>query len=122
MQAGLDASFDTRNISHKSSLNVCQNAANVMRFDPPNCPKCGSTDFHTTDLFKRHVSVWAWLVGGFFLSVLWSGSRPQKMRCEKCDAVFQQTTHRSRILSVLFLLFIALIIYSWIEEYLEWNK
>jgi hypothetical protein len=81
-----------------------------MAGDPQACPKCGSKEVQPAGVLRRHVNPWVFFFGGLFLSLLWSGSRKEEVRCVQCDTVFQRPTRASRVAWVLFILFILLIL------------
>ncbi len=61
-----------------------------MAGDPQACPRCGSREVEPAGVLRRHVNPWVFFFGGWFLSMLWSGSRKEEVRCTKCDTVFQR--------------------------------
>ena len=87
---------------------------------PSSCPKCGGYELRVAHPFKSQVNPFVFIFGGFLLSVLWSGSRKQEMRCSQCDTIFEQSTRRSRVVSVLLLGFIFLIVLGVLAEIFDW--
>ena len=53
---------------------------------------------------------WVYLFGGWLLSLLWSGSRKEEVRCVQCDTVFQRPTRASKIAWALFILLVVLLL------------
>jgi predicted nucleic acid-binding Zn ribbon protein len=54
--------------------------------------------------------------GGWLVSLLWSGSRKEEVRCVECDTVFQRSTRASKIAWVLLILVVVLILLGlWAE-------
>ena len=91
---------------------------------PPSdpCPKCGSHDLLHAELFKRHFSIWAWMFGGFLLSLLWSVSNSKKMRCQSCDHVFRLSTDFTQIARLLLVALIILMLLNVLSEYYGWSE
>ena len=81
-----------------------------MAGDDQACPKCGGREVQPAGVLKRHVNPWVFYFGGWFFSLLWSGSRAAEVRCVRCDTVFQRSTRASRIARVLLILLILLIL------------
>lgn len=58
-----------------------------------SCTKCGERANHKTISLPRHnTSAVAWLVGGIIFALLWSLSRKQPFKCNKCEAIFESHT------------------------------
>ena len=93
-----------------------------MSATPSSCPRCGCTELRVAHPFKSHVNIWVFLFGGALLSLLWSGSRKQEMRCSQCDSVFAQSTRSSRVVSFLLLGFILLIVLGVLAEIFGWGE
>ena len=91
-----------------------------MSATPSSCPKCGSTEFRVAHPFKSHVNPLVLIFGGFLLSVLWSGSRKQEMRCSQCESVFEQSTRSSRVVLFLLLGFVLLIVLGVLAQIFGW--
>ncbi len=81
-----------------------------MAGDPKACPRCGSKEIQPAGVLRRHVNPWVFFLGGWLLSLLWSGSRKEEVRCVQCETVFQRPTRASRIAWALLVLFILLIL------------
>jgi hypothetical protein len=81
-----------------------------MAGDAQACPKCGGRDVQPAGVLRRHVNPWVFLLGGWLLSLLWSLSRKEDVRCVQCDIVFRRSTRGSRVALVLLILFILLIL------------
>ena len=81
-----------------------------MAGDPQACPRCGSKEIQPAGVLRRHVNPWVFFFGGWLLSLLWSGSRKEEVRCVQCETVFQRPTRASRIAWALLVLFILLIL------------
>ena len=59
---------------------------------------------------------WVFFFGGWLLSLLWTGSRKEEVRCVQCETVFQRPTRASRVAWVLLILFIVLVLLGlWAE-------
>ncbi len=93
-----------------------------MSATPSACPKCGCTELRIAHPFKSRVNLWLFIFGGALLSMLWSGSRKQEMRCNQCDAIFEQSTRSSRVVSVLFIIFILLVALGFLAQILGWTE
>ena len=65
---------------------------------------------------------WVFIFGGALLSILWSGSRKEEMRCNQCGSIFEQATRSSRVLSVLLLGFVLLIVLAVLVEIFGWTE
>jgi hypothetical protein len=89
---------------------------------PSSCPKCGSSELRVAYPFKSHVNPWVFIFGGFLLSLAWSGSRKQEMRCGQCNEVFPQSTRTSRIFSVILLCLILLMMLGALAAFFGWDK
>ena len=79
--------------------------------ETPTCPKCGGTEVQPADVLTRHFNVWFFLLGGWFFSLLCGLARSEKLRCVRCDAIFQHTTRSivaARILIVVLVLLAVL--------------
>jgi len=62
------------------------------------------------------VNPWVFFFGGWLLSLLWTGSRKEEVRCVQCETVFQRPTRASRVAWVLLILFIVLVLLGlWAE-------
>src|SRR5712671_1281799 len=81
-----------------------------MAGDEQACPRCGGREVLPAGILRRHVNPWVFYFGGWLLSLLWSGSRKEEVRCAHCDTIFQRSTRASRIAWVLLVLFILLIL------------
>ncbi len=87
-----------------------------MAGDEQACPRCGSREVQLAGVLKRHVNPWVFFFGGWLLSLLWSGSRREEVRCVQCQTVFQRPTRASRIAWVLLILVVLLIVLGlWAE-------
>ncbi len=87
-----------------------------MAADDQVCPKCGGKTVQPAGVLRRHVSPWMFFLGGWVLSLLWSGSRKEEVRCLQCDTVFQRSTRMSKVAWVLFLAVVGLILLGlWAE-------
>ena len=87
-----------------------------MAGDDQACPKCGGREVQPSGVLRRHVNPWVFLLGGWLVSLLWSGSRKEEVRCVQCDTVFQRPTRASRIAWALLILLILLILLGlWAE-------
>lgn len=89
---------------------------------PSSCPKCGSSELRVARPFKGHVNLWVFILGGFLLSLLWSGSRKREVRCCQCNDVFQQSTRTSRVFSVILLCLILLIVLAVLAHFFGWGQ
>ncbi len=84
--------------------------------DTQACPKCGGKEVQPAGVLRRHVNLWVFFLGGWLLSLLWSGSRKEEVRCVQCVTVFQLPTRASRVAWVLLILFVLLILLGlWAE-------
>jgi hypothetical protein len=81
-----------------------------MAGDNQACPKCGGKEVQPAGILRRHVNPWAMFLGGWVLSLLWSGSRKEEVRCVGCDTIFQRPTRASRVAWVLLIVFILLVL------------
>jgi hypothetical protein len=80
------------------------------------CPRCGSTEVQPAGVLRRHVNPWVFFFGGWLISLLWSGSRKEEVRCVQCDTVFQRPTRASKIAWALLILVAGLILLGlWAE-------
>src|SRR5258708_25076200 len=80
------------------------------------CPRCGGKEVRPAGVLRRHVNPWAMFIGGWWLSLLWSGSRKEEVRCVGCDTVFRRPTRAWRVVWVLLILFILLLLLGvWAE-------
>jgi hypothetical protein len=87
-----------------------------MAGDERACPRCGGKEIQPAGVLRRHVNPWIFVFGGWLVSLLWSGSRKEEVRCVQCDTVFQRPTRVSKIAWVLFVVVVALILLGlWIE-------
>jgi hypothetical protein len=86
------------------------------------CPKCGSHDLLHAEPFKRHFSIWAWLLGGFLLSLLWSASSSKAMRCQSCDHVFRLSSDITQIARILLVGLIILMLLNVLAQYYGWAE
>ena len=87
-----------------------------MAGDPQACPRCGNKEVQPAGVLKRHVNPWVFFLGGWLLSLLWSGSRKEEVRCVECATVFRRPTRASRVAWVLLILFVLLILLGlWAE-------
>lgn len=87
-----------------------------MAGDEQACPRCGGREVQPAGVLRRHVNPWVFFFGGWLLSLLWSGSRKEEVRCVQCDTVFQRPTRASKIAWVLFILLVVLILLGlWAE-------
>src|SRR2546425_8617921 len=87
-----------------------------MAGDTQACPKCGGKEVQPAGVLRRHVNPWVFFLGGWLLSLLWSGSRKEEVRCVQCETVFQRPTRASRVAWQLLILFIVLILLGlWAE-------
>ena len=64
----------------------------------------------------------AFLLGGFFLMLLNSGRRRQKLQCTSCESVFYSHTKSSTVFLVLFILFIVLCILGILSMFMGWDR
>jgi len=85
--------------------------------DEQACPKCGGSEVQPNQVLRRHVNPWVLFFGGWLLSLLWSGSRKEEVRCLQCDTVFQRPTRASKIAWVLFILLVLLILLGLWSEF-----
>jgi hypothetical protein len=81
-----------------------------MAGDEKACPRCGGTEVHSAGVLRRHVNPWVFFLGGWLISLLWSGSRKEEVRCAQCDTVFQRPTRASRIAWALLILVVLLML------------
>ena len=101
------------------SLCVCSGYLLLRRpIDPVAeiyCPRCTALGGHATAPdYGTSVSPMAWHLGGFLLSIVYSGSKQQRFRCRECGELFYSHTAVSRGYRLLFLLFAAIIVnYIW---------
>src|SRR5438034_11705048 len=87
-----------------------------MRGDAQACPKCGGREVQPSGVLKRHVNPWVFYFGGWLLSLLWSGSRKEEVRCVECDTIFQRSTRASTIARVLLIIVVLLMLLAlWAE-------
>jgi hypothetical protein len=87
-----------------------------MAEDDQACPRCGGREVQPAGILRRTFNPWVFFLGGWLLSLLWSGSRKEEVRCVQCDTVFHRSTRISRIAWVLLVLFISLILLAlWAE-------
>ena len=87
-----------------------------MAGDTQACPKCGGKEVQPAGVLRRHVNLWVFFFGNWLLSLLWSSSRKEEVRCVQCETVFQRPTRASRVTLVLLILFILLILLGlWAE-------
>jgi hypothetical protein len=79
------------------------------------CPRCTAFGGHATaPEYGTSVSPIAWHLGGFLLSIFYSGGKQQQFRCRECSELFSSHTAVSRGYRLLFLLFVAIIVnYIW---------
>jgi hypothetical protein len=88
-----------------------------MAAQPRACPRCGGREVQPAGVLKRHISLWALLLGGWLFSLLWSGSRKQQVRCVQCETLFERSTRTSRVVLVLLILFVLLTLLGlWAES------
>ena len=90
-----------------------------MAGDEQACPRCGSRDIQPAGVLRRHVNPWVFFLGGWLVSLLWSGSRKEEVRCVQCDTVFQRPTRVSKVAWVLLILVILLILLGLWAEFSE---
>src|SRR6266568_1423941 len=65
-------------------------------------------------LLKITVAFFLWHLGGFLLSIFYSGGKQRRFRCRECGELFYSHTAVSRGYRLLFLLFVAIIVnYIW---------
>jgi hypothetical protein len=93
-----------------------------MSATPLSCPKCGGSELRVAHPFKQRVNPLVFIFGGFLLSVLWSGSRKQEMRCCQCDTFFEQSTRTSKVLSVVLLVVVLLIVLGVLAQVFGWAE
>ena len=87
-----------------------------MAGDERACPRCGCSITQPAGVLRRHVNPWVFFFGGWLVSLLWSGSRKEEVRCVECDTVFQRPTRASKIAWVLLIVVVALILLGlWAE-------
>jgi hypothetical protein len=87
-----------------------------MAGDEQTCPRCSGREVQTAGVLRRHVNPWVYFFGGWLISLLWSGSRKDEVRCVQCDTVFQRSTPASKVAWVLLILLIGLILLGlWAE-------
>lgn len=79
-----------------------------MARDTHSCPNCGSKEIQPWGLLTRRFNLWAFVFGGWLLSLLWSFSRKEEARCLKCETVFRRATLGSKVAWALLLLLIVL--------------
>jgi len=79
-----------------------------MAGDPQACPRCGGKEVESAGVLRRHVNPWVFFLGGWLLSLLWSGSRKEEVRCVQCETVFQRSTRASRVAWILLILIVIL--------------
>jgi hypothetical protein len=65
---------------------------------------------------QRRVNPWVFAFGGWWLSLLWSGSRKKEVQCVQCDTVFLRPTRASKIALVVFVLVVVLILLGILKE------
>jgi hypothetical protein len=76
-----------------------------------HCPRCMAVGGHApAPLYGTSVSPMAGHIGGFLLSIFYSGSKQQRFRCRECSEHFYSHTAVSRGYRLLFFLFVALIV------------
>jgi len=91
-----------------------------MSATPSCCPHCGSAELRLAHPFRSRSNPWAFVLGGPLLAVLWGASRREEMRCNQCDAVFEQSTRGSRVLFVVLLGVILLTALGIMAEVFDW--
>jgi len=79
------------------------------------CPRCTALGEHAAaPEYGTSVSPMAWHLGGFLLSIFYSGGKQRRFRCRECGELFYSHTAVSRGYRLLFLLFVAIIVnYIW---------
>ena len=77
----------------------------VPRF---RCPACGAADDYTPTVELRSAFSWpVFLVGGFLAVLFRNAGRRRKVRCNKCEKLFDIRTPLSRVSLVIFWLLIS---------------
>ena len=78
-----------------------------MKLEDTICPKCNAKGTCESIPHLGHVNTAALLFGGALFSLLWSGSRPTRLKCSSCGHRFSR---RSRWAKIGFVLFWGIII------------
>lgn len=83
-----------------------QQEANDKSAARVRCPACGAADDYSATMELRGSFSWlAFLAGGIFAVLFRNAGRPRKVRCNKCEAIFDIRTPFTKIsLVVLWLL------------------
>jgi hypothetical protein len=63
-------------------------------------------------VLRSHVNPWVFYLGGWVISLLWSFSRKEEVRCVQCDTLFQRSTRASKIAWVILILLVGLIFFG----------
>src|SRR5882724_425506 len=92
-----------------------------MGGDAQGCPRCGGTEVQPANILKRHVNPWVVFFGGWLVSLLWSGSRKEEVRCVQCETVFERSTRASRIAQILLILILLLILLGLLAQAFGWG-
>ena len=80
-------------------------APHLVRF---GCPVCGAADDYTPTIELRGSFSWTVFFAGGLLAVLFrNAGRRKKVRCNKCDAIFNIRTPLSKVSLVIFWLLIC---------------
>ena len=73
-----------------------------------SCPACGTAGDYTPVVQLRSSFSWiAFLAGGLFAVIFRNAGRPKRVRCNKCQGIFEVRTPLSKVFLIIFWLLIS---------------